>query len=94
MSTPQLFNAGEAILWMALGALFLVRAIVARPHRIPWFAAVAFLAFGASDLVEIQTGAWWKPWWLLLWKAACIVGLFALWLHFRRIRREFRDGSQ
>jgi hypothetical protein len=39
-----------------------------------------FLAFGVSDVVKAQPGAWCRPVWLLIGKAAC-VGVFAygLW---------------
>jgi hypothetical protein len=40
-----------------------------------------FAFFGLSDLVEVTTGAWWRPWWLLAWKAACLLGLIAIGLH-------------
>jgi len=47
-------------------------------------AAVAFLAFAGTDLVEMQTGAWWRPWWLLVWKAACVGVLVTLAIqHYR-----------
>ncbi|MBE7458640.1 MAG: hypothetical protein KJ057_17160 [Phycisphaerae bacterium] len=39
---------------------------------------MTFLAFGASDVVEADTGAWWRPWWLLAWKAACLAVLLTL----------------
>ncbi len=36
-------------------------------------AAIVLVAFGGSDIVEADTGAWWRPWWLLLWKSLCIL---------------------
>ncbi len=41
-------------------------------------AAVIFFLFGLSDIVEIQTGAWWHPWWLLIWKSLCVVSMVGL----------------
>lgn len=41
-------------------------------------AAGLFFLFGLSDIVEVGTGGWWKPWWLLMWKGFCVVGL-AIW---------------
>ena len=64
-------NVAEAGLWLALAGVVLVR----------WrqiTAAAVLLAFGASDLVETQTGAWWRPWWLLAWKVTCVAVLVVL----------------
>jgi hypothetical protein len=37
--------------------------------------AVTFFVFGGSDVVEAHTGAWWQPWWLAVWKGACVLAL-------------------
>ena len=37
-----------------------------------------FIAFGVSDIVEVQTGAWWRPWWLFVWKGSCVLGMVVL----------------
>jgi hypothetical protein len=55
-----------------------------RSHRL--IAAITFLLFGLSDIVEVQTGAWWHPWWLFLWKIGCgisMVGLLVVYLKNR-----------
>lgn len=54
-------------------------------------AAFVFLAFGLSDLVETQTGAWWKPWWLFAWKALCVHAMLALFIIHRRHTREYAN---
>lgn len=78
-----LANRVEAGLWIGIA---IVVCVVARRDRA--IAVVTFALFGVSDLVETTTGAWWRPWWLLMWKAAC-VAVF-LWLlvryHGRRAR--------
>lgn len=87
MTAAQWFNLGEAILWFCVSVGFVFRAFAmavapenkSRPRMLLLAVALIFLAFGASDLVEIQTGAWWHPWWLLVWKGSCIAGLIALW---------------
>ena len=57
-------------------------------------AAVTFCAFGVSDIVEVETGAWWRPWWLLVWKGLCIVVLLVLlWQHYRAGKRTKEPGS-
>lgn len=75
-------NQAEAVFWIAIGMGFAVRGetLARQPERrgnrrLCWLAAAVLMAFGASDLVETQTGAWWRPWWLLLWKAACVIAL-------------------
>ncbi len=79
-------NRIEAVLWFLFGAGFLFRAFrTAGGHRrLAVVLALAFLAFGISDLVEARTGAWWRPLWLLLLKAGCIaVFAYGLWEHLQ-----------
>ena len=77
-------NQLEAGLWIAIAVVIAIDA-VQRPHvRFDCIvAAVAFALFGVSDIVETTTGAWWRPRWLLMWKAACVVTF--LWLLKRHI---------
>jgi hypothetical protein len=50
-------------------------------------AAFTLAAFGASDYAEIRTGGeWWRPWWLLAWKTACVLVLLTLLVLARRRR--------
>ena len=60
----------EAGVWIALAAVLLF----ARGRRM-FAIAVVLVLFGLSDVVEAQTGAWWRPWWLLVWKALCVLGI-------------------
>jgi hypothetical protein len=73
-------NCIEAALWAVIGAGFIVHALRPRAaNRIVAFvAAITFLAFGLSDVVETRTGAWWRPWWLVAWKGVCVVVFLAL----------------
>jgi hypothetical protein len=82
------FNTVEAIVWFAIAIGLAWRSLSAagRTKNIGITAAVAFAAFGVSDLVEIQTGAWYRPAWLLAWKVACIVILVACYFRMRRLR--------
>ncbi len=81
-------NAVEAGFWAVVGFTFIVVALRrtggGRGRLVAL--AVAFVLFGIPDLVEIQTGAWWDPWWLFAWKAACVV--FFVWQYwvYRRLR--------
>ena len=80
-------NYLEALLWAGIALVFAILAArragsIRLRHALT---AVAFALFGLSDVVEVRTGAWWRPWWLLLWKAGCILVLVALaWHHYRR----------
>jgi hypothetical protein len=86
MTAVETFNLSEAALWfacaMAVGVASRRSATGAR--RNAWLAVVAFIAFGVSDLIEIQTGAWWRPWWLFVLKAACVLVLVGCFLRHRR----------
>jgi len=78
-------NYVEAALWGVIGLIFLVHAIATkRSGRASAIAALAFVLFGVSDIVEAETGAWWRPWWLFCWKAACVLSMIALFVKHRR----------
>ncbi len=83
----SIFNLCEGLLWIgiALGFAFVYRK---RRQNADLMAAAAllFMTFGLSDFVEIQTGGWYKPWWLLAWKASNLVGFIVVYvLHRRRL---------
>ena len=64
--TPQMFNQIEVVLWTLAAVVFLMRAVKdATCRRQALAASVAFLFFAGSDAMEVRTGAWWRPWWLL-----------------------------
>lgn len=81
-----LFNLVEAVVWFGFGAALLIAALF-KPlgFRFGVTAGVAFLFFGASDMVEMRTGAWFEPWWLLVWKAACVLVLAWSYLKYRSL---------
>ena len=62
----------EACVWIGIAVIHYV--YVAR-GRGTIVLTIALVAFGLSDLVEATTGAWWWPWWLLVWKAACVLAI-------------------
>ena len=86
MNIHSVGNAVEACVWFILAAVVFVagyRHVDIR--RIAWTASGALTLFGLSDIVEIQTGAWWRPWWLLVWKGACVVAfVMLLWVWYKR----------
>jgi hypothetical protein len=89
-----LANQLEAALWAAIALGFLVQCFRTRGavRRSCAIAFVAFLVFGGSDWVESHTGAWWHPWWLLVWKGLCLVVFAGLLIDYvkRRRRRDVR----
>ena len=78
---PVAFNAFEAVFWAALGCEFVRRGTKLRGgvRGRCFVAGLAFVLFAGSDVVEIATGAWWRPWGLLVWKAGCVVVLACLY---------------
>jgi hypothetical protein len=82
----QWFNFIEGLWWIGLGtgmAYFSVKNNKLR--KMLYASTVLLVLFGISDFVEIHTGAWWRPWWLLAWKAGCIVaGIICLIFYFRK----------
>lgn len=92
----QTANALEALLWAIIGCVFVWQAIRRRSLAVRsrcWIAAIAFLAFGLSDIIEITTGAWWRPWWLFALKATCVLMLIWLYIEYVRSRRRRGAGS-
>lgn len=84
MDLAALYNWFEVVAWSAYAVVLtlMARREHGRRRSILLTAAVAFLAFAVSDAIEVQTGAWWRPVWLLLLKASCIatfLGCFIAW---------------
>ena len=63
-------NLIEAGVWIAIGVGVFVK--TKRAGVVP---GATLLLFGISDLIEIQTGDWRKPWPLLAMKTACFIVL-------------------
>lgn len=73
-------NYIEAIIWLifALSFLIVAQKNSGKIRKERYLTSINFLLFGISDIVEVQTRAWWSPWWLFLWKSGCI--LIMVWL--------------
>jgi hypothetical protein len=86
------FNLIEAALWLGLGAAVFSGAwkSTGAVRRNAWAAAGGLAVFAASDWIEAETGAWWRPWWLLVVKAACVVVLLRCLVRHRRLTRTGR----
>jgi catechol 2,3-dioxygenase-like lactoylglutathione lyase family enzyme len=66
-------NLLEAALWAVLASTLVVWAVRESGRRRLWGGlASALLMFSVSDIIESQTGAWWRPLWLLTMKAGCL----------------------
>ncbi len=85
MSLFEAANYVEAGWWGLCGLLMAGHAVRSpRWPRSSVACSVALFLFGLSDVVEAGTGAWWRPWWLLTWKCACILVLLAANRRFLR----------
>lgn len=81
-----LINACEVLIWMGLAVVVTLRPLFPpvqptqslNEARLRRWMAFALVLFGLSDAVEIWSGAWWRPWWLLVWKAACVFAICAI----------------
>jgi hypothetical protein len=79
-------NYLEALIWFLFAIGFAINAGKTsgktRSNRL--ITTLIFLLFGGSDIVEVQTGAWWSPWWLFVWKASCVLSMAILfWVYLR-----------
>ena len=94
LRSAEFFNFAEALLWLAFaGALLLCRQKYLPLHgknRILLVSAL-FVTFGISDFVEMSTGAWWKPWWLFLWKAINTAALAYMTVALLRTKRRLHN---
>jgi hypothetical protein len=89
LTDPEVIgNYIEAAFWMAVGIAVGIVGRRGNPvfKRLSLITCSLFLVFGASDVVEAQTGAWWRPLWLLAWKASCLVGLASCYWKYRQTK--------
>ena len=76
MSIAATGNLIEALLWFLLSVICAIQVIRAKPQGRITLAilSTSFFVFAVSDLIESESGAWWRPWWLLLLKGICVAG--------------------
>ncbi|MEG4483965.1 hypothetical protein [Microcoleus sp. D2_18a_B4] len=81
-------NYLEALLWFLFAIGFAINAgkTSGRTRINRLITSLIFLLFGGSDIVEVQTGAWWSPWWLFVWKASCVLSMVILFMVYLRDR--------
>ena len=85
-------NLIEGFFWVAIGVCFTASLWWPKRRGAKLVAAITFIAFGCSDFVEYQTGAWWQPLWLMLWKGACVCVMAALFIAHVRRKRSTKVG--
>ena len=84
-------NYVEAGFWILIGAVFCAESVHrgGQRRRRCLLIAGTFIVFGISDVIEAQTGAWWRPWWLLVWKGLCVFVLASsFYSHIKAKKRE------
>ena len=93
MDLEKVGNLIEATLWFAVSVVFIVKAIQGRGRLRAVFIllAVAFSAFGVSDLVESETGAWWRPLWLLALKSICVASFVCGFTAYYKFTRQIKN---
>jgi hypothetical protein len=82
-------NFVEAGLWAIIAVVIAVKAIF-EPRairRLFVVLAIAFAAFGLSDVVEAGSGAWWRPWWLFAWKVGCVLTFVLCFWKYYSLRK-------
>lgn len=92
MTPVDIFNFLEIGLWATFAlvvVLFGDRANLSGRTRA--ILSIALLAFSWSDYVELRSGAWWRPWWLILLKGTCLA-CFA-WVAWSVWARDGRSTS-
>jgi hypothetical protein len=82
-------NLTEAGLWFVCTVVLAAKALKAdgKLQMVFFILAVGFLAFGISDVVESHTGAWWRPFWLLIWKVVCVAVFYFGFREYYRLAR-------
>lgn len=89
------FNLCEAIFWFVVSLILLLFGVYREKNiigqkKIFLFLSIILVLFGISDLIEIKTGAWWRPAWLLLFKAICVIGII---ISVVFLRKKLRPGQ-
>ena len=85
--TLATFNYLEALFWWTVAGVILIKS---RPlhgdmRRVARAATITFIVFGISDIIEAHTGAWWRPIWLFVLKAGCVLSLVICLIKYKKI---------
>ena len=86
------WNGCEALVWMTLAIVIHTRnrRAAVEIRRLAYGLSVFLVLFAVSDVIEMRTGAWWRPWGLLIFKGICLAALVPLFFALvQRQRRKF-----
>ncbi len=88
-TTHKTFNLVEAFIWIGIGIVLLWKSRSFERVRSPAIlAGVTFILFGVSDFIEIRTGSWIEPLWLLIWNVCCVASLVSCLVWYVALRRK------
>jgi hypothetical protein len=89
------FNIVEGIFWLLLAAVMAAFALRRGRHTdLLTLCCLLMIAFGVSDFAEVRSGAWFRPWWLFVWKAMNVMGFALLYWIYRRRCNSARGGAR
>lgn len=87
-------NMIEGFFWLTVAAILYWQSRKEPDRRLKGVADRAGLVlfwFGISDFIEVGTGAWYRPFGLLLLKAGCIAFLLYCFIEYLRLRKRERE---
>ena len=85
----KVFNLVEGVIWIAIGIALIWKSRSLERARSPAIlAGVTFILFAVSDFIEIRTGSWYQPAWLLLWNVTCVASLVSSLIWYLAVRRK------
>jgi Na+-transporting NADH:ubiquinone oxidoreductase subunit NqrD len=92
MTSLEIFNLIEACIWICIGTFLLLIGPKYFNVKIKLIlpGSVLFFLFGISDIVEIFSGSWYRPWWLFAWKVANAVLLLGFMIYLIKFRKTSR----
>ena len=91
-----IFNYLEAGLWLAICTVLLLRSRKESSNKATFIGlGVTLFLFGVSDIIEVHTGAWWKPKSLLFLKTGCVLSMI-IWFskYFTHKRKQPNKEGQ
>lgn len=94
LEIDQILNLAEAMLWISIACLFLIRLRHSQQNRdLSITCIIAFALFGVSDFIEVSTRAWYQPASLLILKAGCIATFVTVFTIYHRRQKTPPDKT-